>query len=77
MRIKIFGTGCRKCIMLENNVKQAVAQIGGFRQVEKVEDIVKIMEYSILSTPGLVIDDTLISSGKSYSVGQLIAMLKG
>ena len=77
MHIKILGTGCAKCIALENNVKEAVAQIGGFHQIEKVEDIMKIMEYNILSTPGLVIDDKLISAGKTYSVEQLVKMLEG
>ena len=77
MHIKILGTGCAKCIALENNVKEAVAKIGGFHQIEKVEDIMKIMEYNILSTPGLVIDDKLISAGKSYSVEQLVTMLEG
>ncbi len=43
MKIEILGTGCTKCKALEEVVKQAVAKIGGFHSVDKVEDIMKIM----------------------------------
>ena len=45
MKIEILGTGCTKCKALEENTKQAIAKAGIFAQVEKVEDIEKIMNY--------------------------------
>jgi len=56
MKIEILGTGCKKCSDLEAVVKQAISKVGGFHSVEKVEDIQKIMDYGVMSTPGLVID---------------------
>ena len=64
MKIEILGTGCAKCKTLEENAKKAVAQAGIFAQVEKVEDIVKIMNYGVMSTPGLVINGEVKSTGK-------------
>jgi len=64
MKIEILGTGCTKCKALEENVKKAVAEAGVFAQVEKVEDIVKIMDYGVMNTPGLVINGEVKSTGK-------------
>ncbi len=64
MKIEILGTGCTKCKALEENVKKAVADAGIFAQVEKVEDIQKIMEYGVMSTPALVINGEVKSTGK-------------
>ncbi|MGB6327764.1 MAG: thioredoxin family protein [Halarcobacter sp.] len=64
MKIEILGTGCNKCKALEENAKKAVAEAGVFAQVEKVEDIVKIMEYGVMNTPGLVINGEIKSTGK-------------
>jgi small redox-active disulfide protein 2 len=64
MKIEILGTGCAKCKALEENTKKAVAEAGVFAQVEKVEDIVKIMDYGVMNTPGLVINGVVKSTGK-------------
>jgi small redox-active disulfide protein 2 len=76
MNIEILGTGCTKCTALEAAVKQAVAKIGGFHSVNKVEDIMQIMEYQVLSTPGLVIDGKVVSTGKLLSVDEIVELLK-
>jgi small redox-active disulfide protein 2 len=76
MKIEILGTGCTKCKALEEATKQAVAKIGGFHSVEKVEDIMKIMEYGVVSTPGLVVDGEVKSTGKLLNVEEIIAILK-
>lgn len=76
MKIEILGTGCTKCKALEEATKQAVAQSGKFAQIEKVEDIMKIMEYNVMSTPGLVIDGKVVSTGKLLSVAEIIELIK-
>lgn len=76
MKIEILGTGCSKCKALEEATKQAVAQSGKFAQIEKVEDIMKIMEYNVMSTPGLVIDGKVVSTGKLLSVTEIVDLIK-
>lgn len=63
-QIKILGTGCSKCKQTEAIVKQVVAQMGIEATIEKVEDIEKIMEYSVLTTPALVIDGQIMVKGR-------------
>ncbi|MDD3007692.1 MAG: thioredoxin family protein [Arcobacter sp.] len=75
MKIEILGTGCSKCKALEEVVKQAVAKIGGFHEVKKVEDIVEIMNYGVMSTPALVVDGVVKSSGKVLSVDEIVTIL--
>nr|WP_321265885.1 thioredoxin family protein [uncultured Sulfurimonas sp.] len=75
MKIEVLGTGCAKCITLEKVVKEAVAKSGKFAQIEKVDDIMRIMEYQVVSTPGLVIDGKVVSTGKVLSVDEVIALM--
>ncbi|MDX4012801.1 thioredoxin family protein [Aliarcobacter skirrowii] len=75
MKIEILGTGCTKCKALEEAVKKVVAQIGGFHEVKKVEDIVEIMNYGVMSTPALVVDGEVKSVGKLLSVDEIVKIL--
>lgn len=75
MKIEILGTGCTKCKALEEVAKQAVAKVGGFHSVEKVEDIQKIMDYGVINTPGLVIDGEVKSTGKLLSVDEVVKLM--
>ena len=75
MKIEILGTGCSKCKTLEAVVKEAVVKSGKFAQIEKVEDIMKIMEYQVVSTPGLVIDGKVVSTGKVLSVDEVVVLI--
>lgn len=77
MKLEILGTGCSKCKALEEVVKQAVAKVGGFHEVVKVEDVVEIMKYQVMSTPALVIDSEVKSSGKVLSVDEVIELIRG
>lgn len=75
MKIEILGTGCAKCQTLAQAVKEAVAKSGQFAQIEKVEDIIHIMNYGVTSTPALVVDGVVKSSGKVLSVEEITALL--
>ncbi len=75
MKIEVLGTGCAKCANLENVVKQAIAKSGMFVQLEKVEDMMKIMEYQVVSTPGLVIDGRVVSTGKVCSLDEVLGFM--
>ena len=76
MRLEILGTGCTKCKALEATAKQAVAKVGGFHEVVKVEDLQEIMDYGVMSTPGLVIDGKVVSTGKALSVDEIVAFMQ-
>jgi small redox-active disulfide protein 2 len=65
--IKVLGTGCAKCKTLENTVREVVAENNFPVEVVKVDDIMQIMNYGVLSTPGLVIDDKVTISGRTAS----------
>lgn len=71
MEIKVLGSGCAKCKTLEKNVQHAVNELNNDIQVTKVEDIVQIMSYGIMMTPGLVFDGKVVLSGRVPSVPEL------
>lgn len=64
MEIKVLGTGCKKCKALEKLARQAVDELGLNATVEKVEDMVKIMEFGVMATPALVINNKVVMAGK-------------
>lgn len=75
MVIKVLGTGCPSCKKLEINVRAAISEVGIEASVEKVEDLLKIMEYGVMSTPALVIDEKVVAKGKVLSVGDIKKLL--
>ncbi len=75
MKIEILGTGCSKCKIMEENAKIAISKIGGFHQVIKVEDIVEIMNYGVMSTPALVVDGVVKSTGKQLSIEEILEII--
>mgnify|MGYP000542869007 CR=1 FL=1 len=75
MNIKVLGTGCAKCNALEKAVREAVQTAGIQAEVEKVEDIMDILGYGISRTPGLVINDRVVLSGRVPDQKELIKLL--
>jgi small redox-active disulfide protein 2 len=75
MKIEILGSGCAKCKKLYENTLEAVKQSGKEAEVSKVEDIKKIMEYGVMSTPAIVVDGVVKASGKLVSPEEIKAML--
>lgn len=75
MIIKVLGTGCKKCKDLEKNTLAAVAELQLDAKVEKVEEIKEIMKYKVMSTPALVVDEKVVSTGKLLTVNELKKIL--
>ena len=67
MVIKVLGSGCKNCKVLEANTIEAVKQMGIVATVEKVEKIEEIMSYGVMPTPALVVDETVKSMGRVLS----------
>jgi small redox-active disulfide protein 2 len=71
MIVKILGTGCPKCKLLEENVRKAVKELNKDISIEKIEDLDTIIKYGIMTTPALIIDEKVIFAGKVLSVEKL------
>ena len=78
MQVKILGSGCAKCNNLEQKVRDIISahQIQNV-SVEKVTDLRKMLDYGIMMTPGLVIDEVAKCSGRIPTDEQLLAWLGG
>ena len=74
-RIKILGSGCAKCKQLADVVKSVVADCGIEAMIEKVEDMQQIIAFNVMSTPALVIDEKVVSSGKLLSYNDVKELL--
>ena len=71
MNIKILGTGCPKCKTLEEITRKVVKDNGIDASITKVEDIVEIMKYNIMTTPALVVNEKVVSKGRIPSVDEI------
>lgn len=73
--IKVLGPGCAKCKTLDTLTRRASEELALKANIEKIEDYQKIMEYGVMSTPGLVINNELILSGKVPNYEELKKIL--
>ena len=76
MIVKILGTGCPKCKKLKENARATAAELGIEASFEKVTDLDKIMDYGVMMTPGLVIDEKVVSAGKLLSSSDVKALMQ-
>jgi small redox-active disulfide protein 2 len=75
MEIKVLGPGCANCKRLYAEVEKAVAQSGQEATITKVEAIEDIVAYGILRTPGLVIDEKVVASGRIPGAAEIVTMI--
>ena len=75
MEIKILGTGCTKCKALEKATINVLAELDIAANVSKVEDIMQIMNYGVISTPALVIDEKVVIKGRVPSENEIKEIL--
>jgi small redox-active disulfide protein 2 len=67
MRIEILGGGCARCHGLEDSVRKALTMLGKEAEIVDVTDMAQIMAYGVMSTPALVIDGKVITTGRVLS----------
>ncbi|MFR9524127.1 MAG: thioredoxin family protein [Rikenellaceae bacterium] len=75
MEIKVLGTGCAGCRALEATVRETVAELNLDATVEKVEDMMEIINFNVMRTPALVVDGKVVSSGKKLSASEVREIL--
>lgn len=75
MIIKILGSGCANCTRLEANTKDALATLGVDATIEKVTDVGDIASYGIMRTPGLVVDEQVLVSGRVPDAAEIATLL--
>jgi small redox-active disulfide protein 2 len=76
VKIQVLGTGCAKCKQLTANAEKAIATLGLAVPVEKVEDIREIMKFGVMTTPALVVDGKVASTGKLLSPEAVAELLR-
>ncbi len=74
-KIQILGTGCAKCKKLAENAEQAAKNLGVEYEMEKITDLAQIMNFGVMTTPGLVVDGKVVSVGKLPSPAEIEKML--
>ena len=76
MKIIVYGTGCGKCKAVEKAVKNAVDKLGANAEIVKIEELDKIMEAGILSTPALSIDNEIKVTGRIPTSSEIEKWIK-
>lgn len=75
MNIKILGGGCPNCKKLHENTEEALRQLALQAEIEEVKDIDRIIDYGVMKTPALVVDEKVKASGRVLSVDEIKKLL--
>jgi small redox-active disulfide protein 2 len=75
LTIKVLGPGCENCKRLAWLVERAVNHLAIEAQIIKVTDYPEIMKYNVMSTPGLVINEKLVASGRIPSEAEITTFI--
>lgn len=75
-KVKILGSGCKKCNELEANTIEALKQLGMDTTVDHVTDFSQIASYGVMTTPAIVFDGKVVSYGKVLKTEEIIVILK-
>ena len=76
MIIKILGSGCKNCTTLTENTKAALSELNMTADIEKITDFVQIAGYGVMTTPALVIDEKVVSSGKVLKPKEIAKLIE-
>jgi len=76
MTVKILGSGCKSCIQLAENTKEALAELKLDAEIVKVTDFAEIAGYGVMSTPALVIDEKVVSFGKVLKAKEIVKIIE-
>jgi len=76
MEIKVLGSGCNHCKKTKAVVAAAIQELGIDAAVVEVQDIPSIMAYGVMSTPAIVIDEKVVSTGKVPAKSQVVQMIR-
>lgn len=71
LTIKVYGSGCKGCQSLHQNVIDALAEMNIAADVQYITDMQKIMETGVMSMPALAVNDKIVSAGKVLSVAEV------
>lgn len=74
--LKILGPGCKRCKQLEQNLREAIAGSESNYDVHKIEQMEEIVKYNMLSSPGLVVDEKLVLSGRVPTIEEIRELIK-
>lgn len=75
MEISVLGPGCRNCALLEKRVDEALERLGLQATVTKVTDYDDILAFGVMATPGLVINETVVLSGKVPTTSAIVELI--
>ena len=76
MDIKVIGAGCKTCGQLYLNVQEAVAKLGLDAQIQKVDDLIEIVQLGVMTAPAVMVDGKLVVSGRVPNVKTLMEIFK-
>jgi len=75
LKIQVLGPGCANCQRLETLAQQAVAELGLEAEVEKVTDMRQIIARGVMATPGLAVNDRVVSTGRVPSASEVMTLI--